>query len=77
MCIRDRFTALGYVANTAQSAASKTGILLLMSFIPAFFAFLAVGVMLFYKLDNTQMAQIQADLAARKAAESARIPVTH
>jgi len=61
------FTALGYVANVEQTAASQTGIVMLMSFIPAVFAFAAAGVMLFYKLDNKQMAQIEADLAQRKA----------
>jgi GPH family glycoside/pentoside/hexuronide:cation symporter len=60
------FTALGYVANVAQTARSITGILMLMSFIPAVFAFLAAGIMLFYKLDNEQMARIQVDLAERK-----------
>jgi glycoside/pentoside/hexuronide:cation symporter, GPH family len=61
------FTALGYVANTDQTPRSQTGILLLMSFIPAVFAFAAAAVMLFYKLDRETMAQIQADLAQRKA----------
>src|SRR5207248_8362797 len=65
------FTALGYVANTAQSSQSKTGIVLMMSFIPAAFAFGAVAVMLFYRLDNKQMAQIQEELAQRKAAAQA------
>lgn len=67
------FTALGYVANVAQTPKSQTGMVMLMSFIPAAFAFLAVGVMLFYKLDNQQMAQIQKDLAERKGA--AEMPV--
>jgi GPH family glycoside/pentoside/hexuronide:cation symporter len=61
------FTALGYVANTDQTPRSQMGILLLMSFIPAVFAFAAAAVMLFYKLDRQTMAQIQADLAQRKA----------
>ena len=61
------FTALGYVANATQTPASQRGILLLISFIPALFAFLAVGVMFFYKLDNQTMARIQRDLAAHKA----------
>ena len=63
------FTALGYVANTAQTPQSQRGIVLMISFIPAAFAFLAVAVMLFYKLDNQQMAQIRVELARRKAAE--------
>jgi len=60
------FTALGYVANTTQTPESKTGIVMLISFIPAVFAFLAVAVMMFYKLDNRTLAQVQVDLAARK-----------
>lgn len=60
------FTELGYVANATQTPESQTGIVLLISFIPAVFAFLAVGAMFFYKLDRTSLAQIQTDLAARK-----------
>jgi len=60
------FTALGYVANVVQTARSITGILMLMSFIPAMFAFVAAAIMLFYKLDNEQMARIQMELAERK-----------
>jgi len=62
------FAALGYVANAAQTPRSQTGIVMLMSFIPAGFAFFAVAVMLFYRLDNRQMAVIQKELAQRKAA---------
>ena len=65
------FAALGYVANTAQTAQSQRGIVLMISFIPAAFAFLAVAVMLFYRLDSQQMAQIRLALARRKAAEQA------
>jgi GPH family glycoside/pentoside/hexuronide:cation symporter len=60
------FTALGYVANADQTPESQTGIVLLISFIPAGFAFLAVGVMLFYRLDNRTLERIQGELAARK-----------
>ncbi|MCX6903324.1 MAG: MFS transporter, partial [Verrucomicrobia bacterium] len=59
------FTALGYVANATQTPASQTGIVLLISFIPALFAFLAIGVMMFYKLDNQTLKRIQVELAAR------------
>jgi GPH family glycoside/pentoside/hexuronide:cation symporter len=49
---------------------------MMMSFFPAAFAFIAVVVMSFYKLDNNQMTQIQAGLAKRKAnAENAAIPL--
>jgi GPH family glycoside/pentoside/hexuronide:cation symporter len=65
------FTLLGYVANAAQTPRSQTGIVLLMSVIPAVFAFVAVAVMVFYKLDNKKLAQIQIDLAERKSLRDA------
>jgi GPH family glycoside/pentoside/hexuronide:cation symporter len=61
------FTKLGYVAKTVQSAGSQTGIVWLMSFIPAAFAVLAVIVMCLYNLTGKQLAVIEAELAARKA----------
>lgn len=61
------FTSLGYVANAAQTPQSQTGILVLISLIPAVFSFAAVAVMAFYRLDNQTLAQIQSELAARKA----------
>ena len=64
------FTALGYVANVAQSSQSQRGIILMMSVIPAVFAVIAVAVMSFYKLDNRQMARIQFELAERKGKEN-------
>jgi len=60
-------SAMGYVANTAQSNASKMGIVVLMSFIPAVFALLATFVMRYYTLDNKQIAIIQSELKERKA----------
>jgi Na+/melibiose symporter-like transporter len=65
-------TSLGYVANATQTPESQTGIVLLISLIPAVFAFLAVAVMLFYRLDNRTLRQIQVDLAARKGTAAAR-----
>jgi GPH family glycoside/pentoside/hexuronide:cation symporter len=62
------FTALGYVPNAAQSSGSQAGIVWLMSLIPAFFAVLAVAVMFFYNLDKQKLAQVQSELAERKAA---------
>jgi len=64
------FTALGYVPNATQSAGSQEGIVWLMSFIPAFFALLAVVCMFFYNLDGKKLAQVQSELLARKAAQS-------
>ncbi len=66
------FAALGYVANATQTPKSQTGIVLVMSFIPALFAFVAVAVMSLYKLDNQRMRQVQSELAARKTTESSR-----
>jgi GPH family glycoside/pentoside/hexuronide:cation symporter len=63
-------TALGYVANTAQSDASQTGIVVLMSIIPGIFALLAAFSMKFYKLDNIKLVTIQTDLKNRKAKDA-------
>jgi glycoside/pentoside/hexuronide:cation symporter, GPH family len=60
-------TALGYVANVPQTEQSQSGIVLLISVIPAVFAFLAFAAVMFYKLDNQTMSQVRTDLAARKA----------
>jgi GPH family glycoside/pentoside/hexuronide:cation symporter len=62
------FTSLGYVPNAVQASGSREGIVWLMSFIPAAFAVAAVAVMCFYNLNARQLARIQADLDARKAA---------
>lgn len=60
------FTALGYVANTDQTHKSQTGIVLLISIIPAAFAFMAAAVTMLYTLDNRRLRQIEAELAERK-----------
>lgn len=60
------FTALGYVPNAIQSPDSLSGILWLMSIVPAGFAVLAVAIMFFYNLDNKKLAEVQAVLLARK-----------
>jgi GPH family glycoside/pentoside/hexuronide:cation symporter len=64
------FTALGYVPNATQTAGSQQGIVWLMSFIPGAFAALAVVCMCFYHLDGKKLAQVQAELLARKASPS-------
>lgn len=51
--------AIGYAANQAQSGASETGIALLQTAIPGFFAVLAVFVTAFYKLSGKELLQIQ------------------
>ena len=59
--------SLGYVANQAQSGASQTGIVLLISIVPGALALIAAVIMLFYNLTDTRLADIQAALAERKA----------
>jgi GPH family glycoside/pentoside/hexuronide:cation symporter len=54
--------ALGYVANQAQNSGSEQSILLLMTVAPAFFAALAVFVVRFYTLDESQMKILHAEL---------------
>jgi GPH family glycoside/pentoside/hexuronide:cation symporter len=61
------FTALGYVANAVQTPKSQQGILLLISFIPAAFALLAVGVVALYGLDNATLKRVQEELEQRKS----------
>ncbi len=57
---------VGFVANQAQSAESLKGLLLLFSLIPAFLGVIALGIMLFYKLDEKKMKEIEADLLERR-----------
>ncbi len=62
--------SLGYVANQAQTGASQQGILWLMSQVPGVLALIAAGLMCFYDLDDKRLATIQAELTARKTAET-------
>jgi GPH family glycoside/pentoside/hexuronide:cation symporter len=57
--------AIGYVANEAQSGASRTGIALLQTVLPGLFALVAVVVIRFYDLTGAQLERIQQDLQAR------------
>ena len=61
---------MGYVANEAQSDASRLGIVLLLTAIPGGVALLAAWVMRFYPLDDAALARIQADLHARREASA-------
>ena len=58
--------AMGYIANQAQSDASRLGIVLLLTVIPGVVALLAVWVMRAYPLDDAALAQVEADLQARR-----------
>ena len=60
--------AMGYVANEAQSDASRQGIALLLTVIPGVVALLAAWVMRFYPLDDAALEQVQSDLQARRDA---------
>lgn len=58
---------MGYVANQAQSDASQTGIVLLLTVIPGMVAFAAALVMRAYPLDDAALAGMQETLAQRRA----------
>lgn len=60
---------MGYVANQAQSDASRLGIVLLLTVIPGVVAFVAAFTMRYYPLDNARLMQVQSELLARKAAQ--------
>jgi GPH family glycoside/pentoside/hexuronide:cation symporter len=61
---------MGYVANAAQSDASRLGIVLLLTVIPGGVALLAAWVMRFYPLDGAMLAQVQAELRSRREASA-------
>jgi len=58
--------SMGYVANQTQSHDSQTGIVLLMTLIPAGFAALSVFVVRFYSLSDQKVIDIQVELNQRK-----------
>ncbi|HVK52632.1 MAG TPA: MFS transporter [Pseudoxanthomonas sp.] len=58
--------AMGYIANQAQSDASRLGIVLLLTVIPGVVALLAVWVMRAYPLDDAALARVEAELQARR-----------
>ena len=59
---------MGYVANQAQSDASRLGIVLLLTVIPGVVALLAAWVMRFYPLDEAALGRVQAELQQRREA---------
>ena len=61
---------MGYVANQAQSNASQTGILLLLTVVPGVVAFVAALVMRAYPLDDAALAGMQHTLAQRRVQEA-------
>jgi len=59
-----------YVPNVAQSPTTINGIMLMMSYIPAVGALIAVAALWFYKLDDPTVEQMCRDLAQRRAAHA-------
>jgi GPH family glycoside/pentoside/hexuronide:cation symporter len=56
----------GFVANQSQSPETVQGLRLLMSWIPAAFAFLTAGAVLLYKIDGKMEQEMEAAIAAQK-----------
>lgn len=65
--------SMGYVANQTQTSDSQQGIILLMTFIPAFFALIAVFLVKKYPLGDDELAKVQAELAERKSGDEQTI----
>lgn len=64
--------AYGYVGTDPSTIEqSKIGMVSLMSWIPALFAFAALGLLVFYPLNTKKMAEIESDLVSRRAAAEA------
>jgi GPH family glycoside/pentoside/hexuronide:cation symporter len=59
-------SAFGFQANVAQNPEVLNGLKLLVSIIPAAAGVLAIVLILFYKLDEKMMSQIEAELSARR-----------
>src|SRR5690606_13413433 len=59
--------AVGFVANQVQTPSALNGLVKLMSIYPAAFGLLAIAIFLiFYPLNEKKLAQIEADLKARR-----------
>jgi len=65
---------IGFKANVAQPLHVQTGIRYVMSFYPAIVGFLSATAVLFYKLDDTTMVQIEQDLKQRRTLQQAAGP---
>lgn len=65
--------SMGYVANQAQSASSEQSIVLLMTAIPALFAFISLFIIRLYPLDDKTLSELQHELSSR---ENARVQTT-
>ena len=59
---------VGFKANIEQNADTLQGLRLLMSLIPAGFGIISIVLVMFYPLNEKRVAEIGADLKARRAA---------
>jgi GPH family glycoside/pentoside/hexuronide:cation symporter len=66
----------GYVPNVAQDPRAMNGIMLMMSFIPAIGAVIAIAALWFYDLDRATVKQMTAELAERRSREPQAAPAT-
>ncbi len=66
---------VGFQANVAQTPESLHGLRMLMSVIPAVLGVLAIIIVLFYPLNEEKVAQIEADLKARRIEAGEPTPV--
>lgn len=62
-------SAFGYVPNAEQTEAAKQGINIVVNIIPAVCGFISLIPLFFYKLSNTKVAQIRAELDERAASK--------
>jgi len=60
--------SVGFVANMVQTPGSLHGLVLLMSVIPATLGLFSIAILLFYPLNERKVAEIGAELQARRAA---------
>jgi GPH family glycoside/pentoside/hexuronide:cation symporter len=67
--------SVGFIANTAQTASSLHGLVLLMSLLPAGIGVLSMVILMFYPLHERKMAEIEVELKKRRAADGAESTV--
>ena len=60
--------AFGFVANEVQNEESLQGIRMVFSILPAIFAVLSAVAIIFYKIDNNMLKQMERELAERRNA---------
>ena len=60
--------AFGFVANEVQNEESLQGIRMVFSILPAIFAVLSAVAIIFYKIDNNTLKQMEQELAERRNA---------